>query len=112
MKKTQNSIARLLRPFDGEMTRELLLEPSDFGLGMTHDSLKPNSTATSVCGYCSTGCGLRLHLKDSEAIGLTPETDYPVNLGMACPKGWEALRVLESEDRATRPLLARQRRQA
>ncbi len=37
--------------------------------------------------------------------GLTPAPDYPVNLGMACPKGWEALAVLDSPDRAVTPLL-------
>jgi predicted molibdopterin-dependent oxidoreductase YjgC len=90
---------------DGEMTRELLLRPGDHGLGMTPDSMQADATTTAVCGYCSTGCGLRLHIKDQVALGLTPETNYPVNLGMACPKGWEALRVLESDDRATRPLM-------
>jgi assimilatory nitrate reductase catalytic subunit len=59
----------------------------------------------SVCGFCSTGCSLNVHLADNEAIGLTPTPAYPVNLGMACPKGWEALSVLESSDRATEPLL-------
>jgi len=37
------------------------------------------------------GCGLQLHLRDGEAINLSPSVDHPVNLGMACPKGWEAL---------------------
>ena len=97
--------SKILRSFDGPMTRELLLEPSKHGLGMTPNSLRADSTATAVCGYCSTGCGLRLHLQDGKALGLTPETNYPVNLGMACPKGWEALRVLDSEQRATRPLI-------
>ena len=87
------------------MTRELLLRPGDHGLGMTHDSLAPDATTTATCGFCATGCGLRLHLRDGEAVGLTPETDYPVNLGMACPKGWEALRVLDSPNRATTPLV-------
>src|SRR5687767_10341708 len=57
-----------------------------------------------VCGYCSTGCGLKVHLKDGEAVNLTPDANYPVNLGMACPKGWEALSALSSPDRATTPL--------
>ncbi|MEM1303806.1 MAG: nitrate reductase, partial [Planctomycetota bacterium] len=52
-----------------------------------------------------TGCSLRIHLKDGEAVNLTPTTEYPVNLGMACPKGWEALNVLDADDRATTPLL-------
>ncbi len=68
----------------------------------------PTATAKSVCGYCSTGCGLKVHLLDGQAINLTPDNDYPVNIGMACPKGWEALRVLESDDRATTPLIRRQ----
>lgn len=95
----------LIRAWNGPLTHELLLHPGKFGLGMTHDSLSPTATTTAVCGYCSTGCGLRIHLRDGQAIGLTPETNYPVNLGMACPKGWEALRVLQSNDRATQPLL-------
>ncbi len=98
-------LPNLIQARTGEMTRELLLRPGDHGLGMTHTSLIGNATTISVCGYCSTGCGLRIHLRDGEAIGLTPETSYPVNIGMACPKGWEALRVLESADRATHPLV-------
>ena len=95
----------LLQARDGAMTRELLLHPGDHGLGMTHQSLLPDAVTTATCGYCSTGCGLRLHLKDDVALGLTPETSYPVNLGMACPKGWEALRVLDDPTRATTPLI-------
>lgn len=38
-------------------------------------------------------------------MALTPSVDYPVNLGMACPKGWEALRPLEGPGRATTPLI-------
>ncbi|MEM9365020.1 MAG: nitrate reductase [Planctomycetota bacterium] len=87
------------------MTRELLLRPGDHGLGMTPETLQADKTTTATCGFCATGCGLRLHIRDGHAVGLTPETAYPVNLGMACPKGWEALRVLESDDRATQPLL-------
>ena len=95
----------LLHQTDGPLTRELLLEPSGFGLGQLPSRLQPDATTTSVCGFCSTGCNLQIHLQDGAAIGLTPATNYPVNLGMACPKGWEALRVLDAPDRATTPLL-------
>ncbi len=98
-------LPQLLQQRDGKMTRELLLHPGEHGLGMTHDSMRADATTVATCGYCSTGCGLRLHLKDNVAVGLTPETTYPVNMGMACPKGWEALRVLEAPDRATEPLV-------
>ena len=103
--KSKMRLPQLLQQRDGKMTRELLLHPGDHGLGMTHASMQADTTTTATCGFCATGCGLRLHVRDDEAVGLTPETDYPVNVGMACPKGWEALRVLESDDRAKQPLL-------
>ena len=90
---------------NGPLTEQLLLEPKTHGLGALPIAMIPDSTTNMVCGYCSTGCGLKVHIKDGQAIGLTPTADYPVNLGMACPKGWEALRVLQSEDRATTPII-------
>lgn len=97
--------AGLLRQTDGPLTSELLLNPGGFGLGQLPLRRTPDGTTDMTCGFCSTGCSLSVHLKDGEAIGLTPATDYPVNLGMACPKGWEALTVLKAADRATVPLL-------
>ncbi|HJQ78555.1 MAG TPA: nitrate reductase [Lacipirellulaceae bacterium] len=90
---------------DGPLTSELLLEPARFGLGLLPANSKPDRVSQSVCGFCSTGCSLNIHLRDNHAIGLTPALDYPVNLGMACPKGWEALTVLDSPERAVSPLL-------
>lgn len=89
----------------GPLTEQLLLEPKTFGLGPLPIAKIPDSTTNMVCGYCSTGCGLKIHIQDGQAINLTPTADYPVNLGMACPKGWEALRVLQSDDRATIPIV-------
>ncbi|REK09120.1 MAG: nitrate reductase [Planctomycetota bacterium] len=79
--------------------------PGAFGLGRLPEKAQPDATTRTVCGYCSTGCSLDVHLKGNAAIGLSPTVDYPVNLGMACPKGWEALSVLTAPDRATTPLL-------
>ncbi len=95
----------LLHQTTGPLTRELLLTPGRFGLGQVPDKTAPDAIATLVCGYCSTGCGLNAHMRGGEVVSLTPRTEYPVNLGMACPKGWEALSVLNAPDRATTPLL-------
>jgi assimilatory nitrate reductase catalytic subunit len=95
----------------GPLTRELLLAPGGFGLGQVPMRERPDATTTMTCGYCSTGCGLTVHLRDGAAVGLSPATEYPVNLGMACPKGWEALQVLNATDRATTPLLRNARGQ-
>ncbi len=97
-------LGALIHQRDGKLTRELLLAPGQFGLGKVPASRLPDATTTMTCGFCSTGCGLNIHLKGGEAVGLSPATDYPVNRGMACPKGWEALTVLSAGDRATMPL--------
>ena len=95
---------QILRQHDGPLTRDLLLSPGQFGLGRVPERLLPDQTTTMVCGFCSTGCGLKVHLQKGQAVNLSPAKDYPVNLGMACPKGWEALPPLAAPDRATTPL--------
>ena len=93
------------REWSGPLTADLVRKPAKFGLGQLPARRMPDATTKAVCGFCSTGCGLNIHLKDGAAINLTPDPDYPVNIGTACPKGWEALSVLDAPDRAKMPLL-------
>lgn len=90
----------------GPVTAELVQEPGRFGLGRVPLGKSPTSTVDTVCGFCATGCGLKVHLdEEGHAVNLSPDPAYPVNLGMACPKGWEALTPLAAPDRATHPLV-------
>lgn len=97
-----------LRAHEGPMTSELVRDPAAHGLGLPQvpSRLAPAATTRSVCGFCATGCSLHLHLDaEGKAINLSADPSYPVNLGMACPKGWEALTPLAAPDRATVPLV-------
>jgi len=76
-----------IRQWQGPKTAKLLRSPGAFGLGQVVQGVEPNATTSMVCGFCSTGCGLNVHLKDDKAINITPDASYPVNIGMACPKG-------------------------
>ncbi|TAE86617.1 MAG: nitrate reductase [Verrucomicrobia bacterium] len=98
-------LSKFLKQHSGPLTADLVQEPGHFGLGKIPSRLKPHATTTSICGYCATGCQLKLHLDEhGQAINLSPQSGYPVNLGMACPKGWQALDPLDAPDRATTPL--------
>lgn len=108
MKFSLDDLVPIFRQFEGPLTSELIRKPGDFGLGQVPVRFKPDATTTTVCGFCSTGCGLKVHLRDGSAVNLSPDTEYPVNLGMACPKGWEALTPLDAPDRGTVPLLSGQ----
>lgn len=94
-----------LRQWQGPLTEDIVLEPGKFGLGKVPSKVQPTATVASICGFCATGCSLNVHMSGDEAFNLTATDDYPVNMGMACPKGWEALSVLDSADRATTPYL-------
>jgi assimilatory nitrate reductase catalytic subunit len=88
------------------MTAHLQLSADAFGLGHLPARRQPAGLVRSICGYCSTGCGLLVHTDgDGRALGLTPDPAHPVNSGTACPKGWEALTPLGAADRATTPIL-------
>ena len=105
MKLSFTDLNPSVRQWHGPLTSELVLEPARFGLGRVPKKSSPDATTTVVCGFCSTGCGLQVHLKNGVAVNLSADTQYPVNIGMACPKGWEALTPLAAPDRGTTPLL-------
>ena len=71
-------VAAMVHQRDGILTQDLLLSPGRFGLGQIPDKQSPDATTTMTCGYCSTGCGLNIHMKDGEAINLSPTSEYPV----------------------------------
>ena len=93
---------------DGARTHLLARKPAGFGIGQVPKRLAPEAVTTTVCGFCSTGCSLDVHMRNGRAVNITPTADYSVNAGMACPKGWDALTPLRARDRATTPLVAGQ----
>jgi anaerobic selenocysteine-containing dehydrogenase len=97
-----------LRRFSGPLT-DLLSRAEVPLLGQVPAGQVPDAVVDTVCGFCSTGCSLRVHMRNGTAVNLSPTEGYPVNLGMACPKGWEALTPLRAPDRGTQPLLRRER---
>ena len=97
--------APVRQPGRGGRASELARTTGPFGLGQVPSRLHPDATTRLVCGYCSTGCSLDAHLRDGQAVNLTPTRTYPVNEGSACPKGWDALTPLAAADRAATPLL-------
>jgi len=97
-----------LRRFTGPLT-SLLNRTEVPMLGQVPVGQAPDAVVDTVCGFCSTGCSLRVHMRHGKAVNLSPTEGYPVNLGMACPKGWEALTPLRAPDRGTQPLIRRER---
>ncbi|HHW38536.1 MAG TPA: molybdopterin-dependent oxidoreductase [Bacillales bacterium] len=59
----------------------------------------------TICGYCGTGCGLILEVKDNQIRKVRGDKNAPVNKGQTCVKGAFAYKYVHAEDRLTTPLL-------
>ena len=102
----RSKLGGVLRQRDGKLTQELDRVRPGFGLGQVPARLAPDRTVSDDLRVLLD----RLLARRAPPRRSCPSTsrrppNYPVNLGMACPKGWEALTPLAADDRATMPLL-------
>ena len=95
----------LLHQKDGPLTRSWCGSRAGSGSARCPRASPPTPPRPLICGFCSTGCGLRSTCETARRSTCRRRATTPVNLGMACPKGWEALTPLAAPDRATQPLL-------
>jgi formate dehydrogenase major subunit len=62
---------------------------------------------TSVCCYCSVGCGLIVHTSQEgqkRAINIEGDPDHPINEGSLCAKGASLCQLVENKDRISKVL--------
>ncbi len=58
----------------------------------------------SICPFCGAGCGFYLVVRDGVVIGVERIFDHPVSVGVLCPKGAYAWKLIRHPDRLTTPL--------
>ncbi len=63
----------------------------------------PETWATSICGLCPAGCGLRVRKIGERAVKIQGNPLHPVNHGGLCPKGVAGLQELYHPDRLRAP---------
>lgn len=69
--------------------------------------LKFTKQTTSVCCYCSVGCGLLVNTAQDgkgRAVNVEGDPDHPINEGSLCPKGASIFQLTENERRILKPL--------
>lgn len=59
----------------------------------------------TICGYCGTGCGLIVEVKDNRIIKIRGDKHAPVNKGQTCVKGSLAYNYVHADNRLKEPLL-------
>src|SRR4051812_47700232 len=58
---------------------------------------------TTVCNFCSCGCGMVGHVIDGKLVNLEGDPDHVVNEGSLCVKGAAAFATHDSKQRLTTP---------
>ncbi|RMD83609.1 MAG: hypothetical protein D6815_06090, partial [Candidatus Dadabacteria bacterium] len=64
----------------------------------------------TTCGFCSSGCGLKVRLIDGLPVGSRGNPTHIVNRGKVCPAAHATIQMLYSTDRVRTPLLRSGRR--
>lgn len=69
--------------------------------------LKFTKQSTSVCCYCSVGCGLIVNTAkdgDKRVVNIEGDPDHPISEGALCPKGASHFQLGKNERRVTKVL--------
>jgi len=65
--------------------------------------IKDAKQTTTVCPYCSVGCGIIVHAKDGKVINTEGDPDHPINEGTLCSKGSSLMQIINNEKRVLKP---------
>jgi formate dehydrogenase major subunit len=58
---------------------------------------------TTICCYCSVGCGILVHTQEGKVINTEGDPDHPINEGSLCSKGSSLDQVVNNENRLRKP---------
>ena len=65
--------------------------------------IKGAKETTTVCCYCSVGCGLVVHTRDGKVINAEGDPEHPINEGSLCSKGASISQNVNNEHRLQKP---------
>lgn len=64
-------------------------------------------SVASICCYCGTGCGVRVHVRDDKVVSVQGDTSHPSSMGALCSKGTALIDTVRADQ--TRVLRASMR---
>jgi formate dehydrogenase major subunit len=66
--------------------------------------IKGARETTTICCYCSVGCGILVHTRDGKVINAEGDPDHPISEGSLCSKGGTISQMATNESRLRKPL--------
>jgi len=65
--------------------------------------IKGAKETTTICCYCSVGCGILVHTNEGKVNNTEGDPDHPVSEGSLCSKGGSLSQVINNENRLRKP---------
>jgi formate dehydrogenase major subunit len=66
--------------------------------------IKNAKQTTTVCPYCSVGCGIIVYAENGKIINTEGDPDHPINEGSLCSKGSSVSQLVNNETRVKKPM--------
>lgn len=66
--------------------------------------IKGARETTTICCYCSVGCGIIVHSKDGKVVNTEGDPEHPISEGSLCSKGGSLSQIVNNASRLRKPL--------
>ena len=66
--------------------------------------IKNAKQTTTICPYCSVGCGIIVHTENGKVINTEGDPDHPINEGTLCSKGASIMQMANNDKRVQKPM--------
>lgn len=66
--------------------------------------IKNAKQSTTICPYCSVGCGIIVYTENGKIINTEGDPDSPINEGTLCAKGSSVAQLVNNDTRVKKPL--------
>ena len=66
--------------------------------------IKNATQTTTICPYCSVGCGLIVHTVNGKVINTEGDPEHPINEGSLCSKGASLMQIVDNDKRVLKPM--------
>ena len=66
--------------------------------------IKNAKQTTTICPYCSVGCGIVVYAENGKIINTEGDPDHPINEGTLCSKGSSVSQLVNNETRVKKPM--------
>jgi formate dehydrogenase major subunit len=77
--------------------------PAEESLPANDLRIKGAKETTTICPYCSVGCGIVVHTRDGKVINTEGDPEHPISEGTLCSKGASLFQLVNNPQRLAKP---------